>query len=331
MAILVVDDSEEARDIIDATLGSAGYKDVCFASSGPEAMRLLGLNGNPGIEGMDLILLDIVMPGMDGIEACARIRADRRYIDIPIIMVTTQTDMDSLSQAFVAGANDYITKPFNRVEILARIRSALKLKGELDRRRAREQELLSITPRGERVDESSNTIFIDPETGLLKRAALEAHLRALANPAGPLARDSLAIIALTIDSFASYRRDRGDEAAREARSRVARAMRQTDAPLAALLSRYDEGMFVVAASLPTADDAQNLAAALRAAVERLHIQHRESRSADIITLSAGVAFADSAYTSDPRHVLSEAVSALEQAVESGGNCVVPIYIEVSLS
>ena len=62
-----------------------------------------------------IVLLDLVMPEIDGIEACARIRGDNRYVDVPVIMVTAANDMDSLSSAFIAGATDYITKPFNRI------------------------------------------------------------------------------------------------------------------------------------------------------------------------------------------------------------------------
>ncbi|MCP6726130.1 response regulator, partial [Klebsiella pneumoniae] len=82
------------------------------AGSATEAFRLLALDG-PADEAspVDLVLLDIVMPGIDGIEACARIRNDPRHADVPIIMVTMLGDMDSLGNAFVAGATDYITKP----------------------------------------------------------------------------------------------------------------------------------------------------------------------------------------------------------------------------
>lgn len=146
MHILVVDDTENSRDIAEAALLSAGYRDVSTAGSAIEAYGFLGLEKS--LDGddadIDLILLDIVMPEIDGIEACARIRSDARYSDLPVIMVTALADMDSLSNAFVAGATDYITKPLNHIELLARVRSALKLKAELDRRQARERELLSF-------------------------------------------------------------------------------------------------------------------------------------------------------------------------------------------
>ncbi len=147
MHILLVDDSEEGRDVTEAMLLVAGYENIETESSGTGALALLGI-GAPARKPvpLDLVLLDVVMPDMDGIETCARIRNDPRYADAAIIMVTRLSDTDSLANAFVAGATDYIHKPVNRVELLARVRSALKLKAELDRRKAREAELLAMTP-----------------------------------------------------------------------------------------------------------------------------------------------------------------------------------------
>jgi len=81
---------------------------------------------------VDLILMDINMPGLDGIEACRRIKADMGFNDVPVIMVTAEVDTESLKRAFDAGASDYVKKPFNRVELGARVESALKLKRAMD-------------------------------------------------------------------------------------------------------------------------------------------------------------------------------------------------------
>jgi len=85
--------------------------------------------------------MDIMMPDMDGVEACRRIKADRRYRDLPILMVTAMKAGAFLETAFAAGAVDYVTKPINRLELLTRITSALKLKREMDQRKAREEML----------------------------------------------------------------------------------------------------------------------------------------------------------------------------------------------
>src|SRR5262249_12486387 len=105
MRILVVDDQEDARDLTEGALLSAGYTDIVTASSAWEALKILDV-GHTGGEtpAFEVALLDIVMPEMDGVEACARIRNDPRYADLPIIMVTSVDDVNSLANAFVAGA-----------------------------------------------------------------------------------------------------------------------------------------------------------------------------------------------------------------------------------
>ena len=127
MRILIVDDNEDSRDITEAALLSGGYSDICVADSASEAFRLMDIGLPSGNDGppVDIVLLDVVMPEVDGIKACARIRSDTRYSDTPIIMVTSVDDIDTPSLAFAAGANDYITKPVNREELLGCVLLAL--------------------------------------------------------------------------------------------------------------------------------------------------------------------------------------------------------------
>jgi sigma-B regulation protein RsbU (phosphoserine phosphatase) len=133
MTILIIDDSEDSRDLIEAALRSGGHEAVHGAASAAEGLKYLGVGRNPPGEAanVDLVLLDVLMPGGDGIEACGHIRADARYADVPIIMVTSLIDVDSLSSAFAAGANGYFTKPINRDDLLVRVRAALALKAEI--------------------------------------------------------------------------------------------------------------------------------------------------------------------------------------------------------
>ncbi len=139
MKILVVDDSDDARDITEAALLSGGFTELRSAASAAAAYEHLGLDTGDAPFAADLILLDIVMPDVDGIQACARIRADKRYADVPIIMVSSLNDEDSLAEAFRAGANGYVAKPLDRGELVARVRAALRLKAEIDRRKGGER------------------------------------------------------------------------------------------------------------------------------------------------------------------------------------------------
>jgi class 3 adenylate cyclase/CheY-like chemotaxis protein len=141
MSILIVDDSSVQQLLLAAALKSAGHTNLLLATSGPQALELLASSVTP----VDLMLVDLLMPEMDGLEMCRRVKADERWRDIPIIMITGNSDEESLDEAFATGVMDYITKPANKVALLARVRSALKLKAETDRRKAHAQELLQTT------------------------------------------------------------------------------------------------------------------------------------------------------------------------------------------
>ena len=150
MSILVVDDSEDGRRLLVQMLLHSGYSEVVSATSAEDAFDLLGLEGgdfeaNAGnIDAMDidLILMDIIMPGVNGIDACRRIKSSPAYADVPVIMVTGTEEVDILERAFLAGASDYITKPLRSPELLARVASVLALKKEIDKRKIKELELL---------------------------------------------------------------------------------------------------------------------------------------------------------------------------------------------
>src|SRR2546425_254764 len=127
MSILVVDDSPETRSALQLILEGAGYRQGLVAGSAQEAfLRLSPAHASAPANDIEVILMDIMMPDMDGVEACRRIKGDRRYRDLPILMVTAMKAGAFLETAFAAGAVDYVTKPINRLELLTRIGSALK-------------------------------------------------------------------------------------------------------------------------------------------------------------------------------------------------------------
>ncbi len=135
MSILVIDDSEDIRRLISTFLKSAGYEKIHTSGNAVEAFDLLGIEGAKtpeGTEDVDLILLDILLPDMDGIDICRAIRKVKQYEEVPIIMVTAIQESEKLETAFLAGATDYIRKPIDKTELLARVRAAMKLKNKLD-------------------------------------------------------------------------------------------------------------------------------------------------------------------------------------------------------
>lgn len=146
MSILLVDDSTENLLLLQSILQTGGYKDLLTAESAVQAFKHLGMDDSGGDgTSVDLILMDIQMPEINGIETCRRIKEVERLQDIPIIMVTAMAQREKLQLAFAAGAMDYINKPVNKIELRTRVGSALKLKQEMDSRKAREQELKKRT------------------------------------------------------------------------------------------------------------------------------------------------------------------------------------------
>ena len=119
--ILCVDDERLNRTIVRDMLDSAKYQ-VFEAENGEEALKILE------DQTIDIILLDINMPGIDGFEVCRRIKANERLRHIPVIMVTALTETEDRIKGIEAGAEDYINKPFNEAEVLARIKMLLNVK-----------------------------------------------------------------------------------------------------------------------------------------------------------------------------------------------------------
>ncbi|NTV63216.1 MAG: response regulator [Oscillochloris sp.] len=118
--ILVVDDQSRGRIALASLLEPEGYR-LAFATNGLEALEQMRLVAP------DLVLLDVMMPEMDGFEVCRRIRSNPALAMIPVLMITALDDQESLIQGIEAGADDFVTKPFNRAELRARVRTITRL------------------------------------------------------------------------------------------------------------------------------------------------------------------------------------------------------------
>ncbi|QIZ69795.1 response regulator [Oxynema aestuarii] len=124
-SILLVDDEASIFEVIEGLLYREGYQ-LSYVSSGREALDRID-----EIE-PDVILLDLMMPEMDGIETCQQIKANQRWCHIPIIMVTALSSKEDLARCLEAGADDFLAKPVNSLELRARVRSMLRIKLQYD-------------------------------------------------------------------------------------------------------------------------------------------------------------------------------------------------------
>lgn len=209
--ILVVDDLEANRRLLEAKLG-AEYYDVLFAQRGEEAVQLAKR------ERPDLILLDVKMPGgIDGYEACRRLKAQAETRHIPVIIVTTLDDRDSKVRGLRAGAEEFLTKPIDDVQLMARVKSLVTLKVVTDELRAREASgrrlgVIGDDHTADALDQhrviSGNVLIVDDNANQIRRiqAALgvEHRVAVLGGDRGAGAPD-LAIVSVTAKAFDGFR------------------------------------------------------------------------------------------------------------------------------
>lgn len=147
--ILIVDDLPENLQVLAGNLKSEGYE-ILAANNGPRALALVR-NRKP-----DLILLDIMMPDMDGFTVCQKLKADPQTADIPVIFITARNETKDLLQGFEMGAVDYVTKPFKTPELLARVRTHLELKHSRDLFATYNRQLEKISAHLQKLNEDKN-------------------------------------------------------------------------------------------------------------------------------------------------------------------------------
>jgi response regulator RpfG family c-di-GMP phosphodiesterase len=152
--ILCVDDGPLNLNLLEAMLSTRGYQ-VVSASNGPAALDKIKT------ERIDICLLDVMMPGMDGFEVCRRIKSDKDHSNIPVIMITALSDRENRIRGIEAGAEDFISKPFDTPEVLARIKMLLNVKGLNDRLNSAYNNLARLSTLGEQIINNFDPITFD--------------------------------------------------------------------------------------------------------------------------------------------------------------------------
>lgn len=325
--ILVVDDSVHVHKQIEVFLKTAGYSNLLFAESASEVFKHLNVE-SPEKEPnkVDLILMDINMPGLSGVEVCRQIKTIERFRDIPIVMVTAEDTDAGLQPAFEAGAVDYIKKPVSEVELVVRVGSVLKLKHEMDERKNREQELLNITGLLEESNQKLqqvNVILnrlsrIDGLTGIANRRHFDDLFCQEWKRAGRLSKP-ISLLLVDIDFFKNFNDTYGHQLGDECLKQVAGALSRALKRPCDVIARYGGEEFV--AFLPETDEkgAIMVAETMQVNMADANIPHRNSPVSDKVTVSIGVSTAVPAANLLPGTLIADADKALYQAKQEGRN------------
>lgn len=247
--ILVVDDLPANLKVVGSILAREGYV-MTYAISGAQALERIEA-ATP-----DLILLDLMMPQMNGIEVCQIVKANPAYAELPIIFLTASQEQQHLIDAFAAGAIDYVTKPFQVQELLARVKTHLKLKDITDRLR-------------QALDEVEKLAGTDPLTGVFNRRRLfqiaEQELLRSQRYGSPFS-----VMMLDVDHFKqvndTYGHLAGDTVLREVAETVRQELRVTD-----FLGRYGGEEFAVILTETDCQQAAEVGDRIRSQLEALTV------------------------------------------------------------
>ena len=248
MRILIVDDVPDNIRVLSRILGDEGYR-ISMANNGRQALRVASASVP------DLILLDVMMPELDGYATLSALKADHQLASIPVIFITALADAVEETRGLNLGAVDYITKPFNEAVVRARVKTHLELK--------RQRDLL---------EQLSN---LDGLTGIPNRRTLDARL------AREWRRETrcgvtLAAIMIDVDHFKAFNDSQGHQAGDDCLRRVATTLSANLKRAGDFVARYGGEEFVCLLPGVSREGLALIAEQLRAAVEALHIPHGAS-------------------------------------------------------
>ncbi len=289
--ILIVDDAKENINVL-AELLRPDFK-IRATTNGEKALEI-AFSDNPP----DLILLDVIMPGMDGYEVCRKLKKQTNTKNIPVIFVTGKADEEDQVKGFNIGAIDYITKPFSAVIVKARV----GMHAELKRYR----------------DYLENISYLDGLTGIFNRRKFDEYLGSTWNLAVRIFMP-VSMILMDIDFFKQYNDLYGHQEGDNCLVQIAQALSKTIVRKTDFLARYGGEEFVCILPNTPIDDTFIIAEKLRESIRLLQMPHADSKVEKIVTISAGVASKFPAKNLSYTALIKAADEALYKAKQTGRN------------
>ena len=305
MKILVVDDSRTIRAGMVNLIGRMGHTAI-EAANGEEALRLLAE------ERPDLVLIDVMMPVMDGYEAAKRMRQNQGDDWVPIIFLSSMEADQDLDRAIEAGGDDYLVKPVSFVVLNAKIRALHRTESVRRKLVEASGKLVSLNK------ELENLSRHDGLTEIANRRFLDESLLAEVRRAAR-ARAPLSFILADIDHFKAYNDQYGHQAGDACLKQIATVLRSAARRPADLAARYGGEEFAMVLPETPLEGAITVAKAVAQGVAELGIAHARSSTGQMVTLSQGIASCVPGPETSPEQLIERADRALYEAKDQGRN------------
>jgi two-component system chemotaxis family response regulator WspR len=298
VSIAVVEDDPNMRILFNQYLDTFTEQSRNMFREAGELLDWVQDLTEPEKRDLDLVLMDIELPDINGITATERLKSDSILENLPILMITALDDVENLREAFDAGCMDYITKPLTKIEFEARVKSALRLKQALDRER-------ELANRDALTGLYNRRYFNDQMDTEFRRARRD--------------QEPISFIICDIDYFKQYNDTYGHSAGDVALKKVSEVLESTTRRPGDIVARYGGEEFAVI--LPNTDNtgAENRAETIRKEVESAAIEHQASEVSDVLTLSIGVSSVTPGEEATAKILIKDADDALYRAKESGRN------------
>lgn len=273
--ILIIHRDQKTATMIQKLLKDGGFIDVVTQTSGQAGFDLCcqqaeTAQADSSQEPFDLLLLDLEIEDMDGLELCAKLRINNDTRDMPVLAVTGASEVEDLNQAYMAGADDFVITPINPVRLYARVRTLLRIQREQKRKSMREADL-----RLQNLNLNQGKLeaaLIEPVTGLPKDGLVELLLNSCRQE-----RQPAALGIMQIGDFDLYGELHGETAANNLKRQVGELISTSSGPMSAVLCVYGPGTFMVVHPGAKSKDAlEEMMEAISAKVAQEAIEHGNS-------------------------------------------------------
>ncbi len=298
MTILIVDDDPNMRILFEQYLNSFTDEETHTYKNGGAFLNYVSDLDEETKRSINLVLMDLRLPEMDGIKATKKLKGDPIFENLPVLAVTALNDPEKLPEAFEVGCTDFIKKPLTKMEFQPRVQSALRLKETLNR--------------------EGYMANRDGLTELYNRRYFNEHIKKEFNRS-QRNQTSLSFILCDIDYFKLYNDTYGHTAGDEVLKKVASSIQRSVRRPADFVARYGGEEFAVVLPDTDKNGAESRAESIRRDIEDLAIEHKNSEVEDVITVSNGFATSFNDSYDDFEKLIQAADEALYQAKDHGRN------------